>query len=104
MRCECEECNGTGKVTCSECDGRGDVEIDLENPPASTDPEILQLLKDASYCRLQAGRLCQLNPDRAHIYREQLRDILSDLNKKSTKLNAKNESRTRHIPSRTANC
>lgn len=90
MKCNCEECRGSGTVVCPECDGTGGAEESIESVKLShTMPnygELLELQKDAQRCIAQANRLCDINPSRRETYIEQLGGCLKTINAQADKV------------------
>lgn len=94
--CECEECEGSGKVTCFACDGAGEHELDLDSIypvdrifghlPAETVDELEALRQDMRRCRKEAERLAALKPERAASYEAQLEQTLEALAEQAGRL------------------
>ena len=85
MRCRCQTCNGTGKVTCDECDGEGyDEEQAIEYMKIEQYPSryslynheeaaaLLELQKDAKRVRAAAEQLSLMRPCMAGRYTDQM--------------------------------
>ena len=94
MRCDCEECGGTGEVPCGGCDGTGRVNrgilgIDIKAiwrlSEAQTD-ELLALQEDGLRCQDQAIRLKQLNPKAAASYDRQLTETLETIDRQANEI------------------
>jgi DnaJ-class molecular chaperone len=93
MKCECEECRGTGRIECPECNGRGQwarpmdsgiEHLKLERSMHNYE-ELVELQKDAKRCMKQAAKLSELNPARKDSYAEQLRGCLFVINGQAEK-------------------
>ena len=95
MKCDCEECGGTGKVRCPECGGSGNYTVGIEH--ATIDPshphcvELNELKKDAKRVMLDADRLEKLRPERANSYRLQMVATLKTINSMANHLLAKSK-------------
>ena len=89
MKCECEKCNGTGKIECDECDGAGTTEFQIETLIIKkTHPKyaaVIEFQKDAKRAISQASQLKAVNPSRAQSYDEQLAATLFVINKQAEK-------------------
>jgi hypothetical protein len=84
MKCQCEECYGTGTITCPDCNGQGEYEGQIENinlvPTMHNYTELKALQGDANRVIRQATRLKELNPARAKSYICQLKATLWNIN------------------------
>lgn len=90
MKCECDECEGTGKVACEDCNGTGDIGqsiVDIVLRPGTENyDEIAALKEDAHRVTSQAKELKLLNPARAESYDAQLKATLLSIEKQAEKL------------------
>ncbi len=89
MKCQCEECNGSGTIECPECNGKGEWEGSIENITLEKSmhnyDELLALKRDASRVKRQAERLSEINPARKESYAEQLKGCLFIINGQAEK-------------------
>lgn len=95
MRCKCQNCNGTGRVTCDECDGEGfeSTSIQYRNIPRLADrycefnqgelDALRELQQDAKLASVAASRLAEMRPKLMSRYKEQLADTLHILDQKA---------------------
>jgi hypothetical protein len=88
MKCDCDDCNGTGR--CQECGGSGQTEtrlerfsVDEKHPRAD---ELNDLKSDALRVLREADTLCQLRPDRTLSYRAQCDNVLAEINRQADKI------------------
>ena len=88
MKCECEECSGTGQIDCPNCDGTGELELDSASLESS-DPrfhELKQLERDEARVNKEALRLIEMKPEFASSYSAQLKLALQKIDKAKTAL------------------
>lgn len=87
MKCECEECEGTGEIECPECEGQGTFEGSIETiyleKSVNNYEELSELQKDAKRVIRQAAQLKQMNPARAESYDAQLKATLAVINQEA---------------------
>jgi hypothetical protein len=87
MKCNCEECNGSGSKTCPKCDGQGVFEGSIENmtlqPSMHNYAELVEIKKDASRVKRLAARLAEINPARAESYAAQLETTIFVINRQA---------------------
>jgi hypothetical protein len=90
MKCECDECRGTGQIDCPDCDGEGYFEFSItESPPAKGCPNYDQLVEcylDAVRARAAARRLSELKPEHAKSYQRQLKETLEKIEAEAEQL------------------
>lgn len=87
MKCECDECNGTGRIECPECEGNGyedrdigEAKLDEWHPRFE---ELNSLREDARRVIKQEEALTALNPGREASYKKQLKATLWIINKEA---------------------
>lgn len=89
MKCNCEECGGTGTIECPECNGVGEWEGNIETIKLEKTmhnyAELKALKQDANRCKRQAERLTEMNPDRKDSYAAQLKGCLFVINGQAEK-------------------
>lgn len=90
MKCECEECDGTGSVKCQECGGTGKVEVAWINAPIPKNhthrAELEALKQDVQRVRKQAQELRTLNPSRSGSYSEQEIATIASIERQARRL------------------
>lgn len=80
MKCDCEECQGTGVIDCPDCEGTGVIEGGIQS--AALDPtnpkykELRALRNDATRAEDNAHRLIELKPEHSESYLKQLKETL----------------------------
>ena len=83
MKCDCDECQGTGKVTCHNCGGSGKAVTCIERmklyPNMPNFNKLSELKADAILARHNAGRLGAMKPHRTEFYERQLKAVLKDI-------------------------
>jgi len=90
MKCDCDECQGNGKVTCHNCGGSGKAVTCIERmqlyPKMPNFKELSDLKADVSLARTQAERLCALKPHRSESYESQLKAVLKDIDRQAQEI------------------
>jgi hypothetical protein len=93
MKCSCDYCGGTGRVSCYECGGQGEWEGGIETIKLDRCDkhfeELSELQRDARRVNDQAKRLKELRPHRAQSYDEQLEATLVIINHQADELSKK---------------
>lgn len=87
MKCDCEECGGTGQIECPECEGTGGVEghidqIPLEKRMRAYDV-LVELQADARRAKVAAARLAEMKPEYAASYEAQLKTTLREIDRQA---------------------
>ena len=90
MKCDCQTCNGNGRIVCPECDGAGNSEASIDNIKIPVNhrhrDELLLLRSDAIRINSQARELTKLNPSKADSYTQQAAAALAEVEKQAGKL------------------
>lgn len=85
MKCECDECEGTGTIECPECEGTGGVEGHIDQIPLDKRMRaydvLLELQEDARRAKVAAARLAAMKPEHAASYEAQLKGTLRELDR-----------------------
>jgi hypothetical protein len=89
VKCQCDNCNGSGRVECEECDGVGSVQGGIDAIDISffrnheNFEELAALKSDVARVNRQAERLILLNPSRAESYQAQLQSTLAEIDRQA---------------------
>ena len=90
MKCECEECGGTGKIICHDCAGSGECETTVEDLSLSPKHELFDqieaLKNDLERVNRDCQRLVGLKPVHRDSYESQLREARAEIERIAERL------------------